>query len=302
MPEGDTIRRLADAIDERFVGHRVTRDLFRHNRLALTTFAGATLTSTQSVGKHLFLRFDDDRSLHVHLLMQGRVEVGGRRPAQYDRRRVEPAGDGDGDAWRRRFEFWFDNGPLVGIDIPLLHVVPTEDEPSITAHLGPDLCDDDFEMTADIDIAVDRMLEQPAVSLGAAMLEQRNVAGFGNIYAVETPFVCGVSPFRAVGELDGLDALLRVGAALIRTNAARGPQNTTGRRLAESDQWILPSARRECRVCAAQLDRFRAEVVSWQRRTVRCPTCQPDDTGHADLERASRLLRLHPAHRLLTFD
>ncbi len=295
MPEGDTIRRLADAIRGRFVGERVERDVFRHPRLATESFAGRTLIDTASHGKHLFLRFDDGRSVHVHLLMQGSVEVGGRRPAASGGRRRD-------EEWRRRFEFWFPSGPLIGVDIPLLHVVPTSEESAFTAELGPDLCGDDFDVERDVGIGVERMLRQPDQPLGDALLDQHHLAGFGNIYAVETPFLFGVSPFRPVGSIDGLTALVTVGAALIRTNAERGPQNTTGRRLDTGDQWILPSSHRECRVCGTRLERSSEQQVPWQRRTVRCPVCQDEANDRADLTRAERLLRLHPAHRRVRWD
>ncbi|MEL6894418.1 MAG: hypothetical protein AAFP84_22705, partial [Actinomycetota bacterium] len=202
---------------------------------------------------------------------------------------------------RRRFEFWFDDGPLVGIDIPLLHVVPTDRESAFVDHLGPDLCAEAWDTESDVEVAVDRMLARPEVPLGGALLDQRNLAGFGNIYAVETPFICGISPFHPVGDVDALDGLIQVGAALIRTNAARGPQNTTGRRLGDADHWILNGGRSTCRVCSSRLERSAAERVVWRRRTVRCPTCQPHDAAVADLERAQRLLRLHPAHRMVAW-
>lgn len=289
MPEGDTIRRLADRIRERFVGQRVVRDVFRHPRLATDSFEGRVLTATASYGKHLFLRFDDDRTLHVHLLMQGRVLVGS---SPRDRR-----GRPDDETWRQRFEMWFEHGPLIGIDIPLLHLVPTRDEHTFTDELGPDLCADDFDVERDVPIGVGRMLRRPEAPLGDALLDQRHLAGFGNIYAVETPFICGVSPFEPIGSLDHLRELVEIGAALIRTNAARGPQNTTGRKLADADQWILADGHRQCRLCGDRLRRVPAERVPWQRRTVQCPTCQPDGSGSVDLQRAERLLRLHPAHR-----
>jgi len=289
MPEGDTIRRLGDRIRERFVEQRVVRDLFRHPRLATDTLVGRTLASTASYGKHLFLRFDDDRSLHIHLLMQGRVLVGSA-----------PQGGRSGHdngSWRQRFEVWFEHGPLIGIDIPLLHLLPTRDEHTITDKLGPDLCSDDFDMTRDVTIGVRRMLRRPEASLGGSLLDQRNLSGFGNVYAVETPFICGVSPFTPVGSFDRLGAMVEVGAALIRTNAARGPQNTTGRKLGESQQWLLAGGHQRCKICGDQLRRVPAEQVSWQRRTVQCPTCQPDGSAVVDLDRAKQLLRLHPAHR-----
>lgn len=293
MPEGDTIKRLAGRIRERFVGQRVVRDVFRHPRLATDSFEGRTLTSTASYGKHLFLRFDDDRSLHVHLLMQGRVLVGSSPQGRRGRL--------DDETWRQRFEMWFEHGPLIGIDIPLLHLLPTRDEHSFTDDLGPDLCVDDFDAERDLAIGVERMLQRPDAALGDALLDQHNLAGFGNIYAVETPFICGVSPFEPVGTVDRLRELVEVGAALIRTNADRGPQNTTGRRLTESEQWLLAGGHQHCKVCRARLRRVPAEQVPWQRRTVQCPTCQPDGCGSVDLDRAERLLRLHPAHRRVSW-
>ncbi|MEM9042433.1 MAG: DNA-formamidopyrimidine glycosylase family protein [Actinomycetota bacterium] len=283
MPEGDTIRRLAERIRADVVGDTVTRSLIRHPRLATADLTDRTVLDAGSYGKHLFVRFDDRRSLHVHLLMQGRV--------RFDAAREIPD-------WRRRFELRFRSGArMVGVDIPLLHLVDAGAERSFTDHLGPDVCGD-----FDHDAAVARIRAEPDLPLGGSMLEQRNVAGWGNIYAVETPFVCGISPFRRVGEIDGIDAIVAVGAALIRTNAQRGPQNTTGRRLQQSDHWILTGDARLCPVCGTRVDRFRDVDVPWQRRTARCPRCQADDHSVADVERARRLLALHPAARSIDWD
>ena len=65
MPEGDTLRRLANRIDERFAGQRVLRSVTRDPRIATVDFRGRTLIDADAYGKHLFVRFDDGRSLHV---------------------------------------------------------------------------------------------------------------------------------------------------------------------------------------------------------------------------------------------
>ena len=109
MPEGDTLRRLADRINERFAGAaracgRSTRD----PRIATVDFGGRVLVDADAYGKHLFVRFDDGRTLHAHLLMTGSFEVG--------RVSREPE-------WKRRVELWLDSGRLTGVAVPLLDVI-----------------------------------------------------------------------------------------------------------------------------------------------------------------------------------
>ncbi len=277
MPEGDTLRRLADRIDAEFAGASITSSIVRHPRLALLDFTGRTLVSADAVGKHLFVRFDDGRSLHVHLLMDGRVLINRRSSAE---------------SWRRRFELHFGQRSLIGVDIPILGLVATNNEEALAGHLGPDLCGD-----YDHEVGLSRLMARPSMHLAAALLDQTVVAGFGNIYAVEVPFICGVSPFSAVDEVDQPGAVLSIGAALIQTNAALGPQNTTGKNLRRDDHFVLESSARRCPVCGARLERRHGSATPWRRRTAWCPDCQRGST--VDLARAAKLLALHPARRMV---
>ena len=129
------------------------------------------------------------------------------------------------------------------------------------------------------------------------MLDQRNVAGFGNVYAVELPFIVGVSPNQPVGTIDGLDGLLAIGTAMIRGHAINGPRNTTGRRLNSADHFVYD--RTSCPVCATRLDRWDDTNSPWQRVAWWCPRCQPQvaPPRSVDLVRARRLLALHPVRR-----
>jgi endonuclease-8 len=104
MPEGDTIRRLADKITQRFAGERCTRCVTRDPRLVGLDLTGRTLLGADAVGKHLLIRFDDGRTLHAHLRMDGSFDVG---PAS---RQPE---------WRRRVELWMTNGRLTAVDVPV---------------------------------------------------------------------------------------------------------------------------------------------------------------------------------------
>ena len=284
MPEGDTIRRLADKIGKRFVGERCVRCVTRDPRLVGVDLAGATLSSTDAVGKHLFLRFDNGVTVHSHLLMTGSWTVG------------PVAGEPE---WRRRIELWMDTGRLTGIDLPIVEVIPTADETGVIGRLGPDLCGPD---EPDLDEIVTRLCRVPDAALATALLDQRNVAGFGNVYAIEVPFICGVSPNQPVGSISGLADLVGVGAAVIRTSAERGPQNTTGRRLTTADQWIYARRRRPCPICATTLDGWDERASPWGRTSVWCPDCQRlDDTRVVDKARPMKLLALHPARRQPSF-
>jgi endonuclease-8 len=278
MPEGDTIRRLADRIGARFVGHRVERCVTRDPRLVGLDLTGRTMVEADAVGKHLLLRFDDGRTLHSHLLMTGSWRVG--------RAATEPE-------WRRRVELWFDDGRLTGIDVPILGVVATTHEDVIVGHLGPDLCG----TAAPDPLAVAARLQRdPDVPLAGALLDQTNVAGFGNVYAVELPFIVGVSPNQPVGSIVGLDGLVAIGTPMIRQHAAAGPRNTTGRRLGTADHFVY--GRRNCPVCATPVSSWDERTSPWGRQSNWCPTCQRiEPTRTVDLPRARKLLALHPVRR-----
>lgn len=282
MPEGDTIRRLAERITERFAGQRCVRSATRDPRLVGLDLTGVAFVEADAFGKHLFLRFVRDTgecvTVHAHLLMDGRFVVG---PAS-----KEPE-------WRRRIELWFADGRLTGLDIPLLHVLPTEREHELIDHLGPDLCG---PTPPDPTVVAARLQHDPDVPLAAALLDQRNVAGFGNVYAVELPFVVGVSPNQAVGTIGDLEGLLAIGTPMIRQHAAAGPRNTTGRRLAAADHFVY--GRQSCPVCATLLDHWHAHDSPWGRSSAWCPSCQRVEPERSvDLVRARRLLALHPVRR-----
>lgn len=284
MPEGDTIRRLADKISRHFAGQRCERCVTRDPRLVGVDLSGARLIGADAVGKHLFIRFDNGFTVHSHLRMTGSWTVGPQAR--------EPE-------WRRRIELWMENGRLTGIDLPVVEVLATLHEGRAIGHLGPDLCGAELP---DLDEVVDRMLRQPDDTLAMALLDQRNVAGFGNVYAIEVPFIAGVSPNQRVGAIEGLPQLVGLGAALIRTSAERGPQNTTGRRLNTADHWIYARRGHPCPICATTLDGYEERDSPWRRVSVWCPNCQHVDTTRAvDGVRLNRLMALHPARRQPSF-
>lgn len=285
MPEGDTLRILADKITERFAGDRVERSTMRDPRLVGVDLEGATLVDADAYGKHLFVRFDDGRSLHAHLLMTGSFAVG--RPSRESE-------------WRRRVELRLTRGPLIGEAVPVLGMIPTRDEHEITDRLGPDLCRPEAPPESG-DVAA-RLASEPDRPIVAAMLDQRLVAGFGNVYVNDVPFITGIHPDQPAGAIDGLADLAGVGTALIRTNAQRRSQNTTGRRLNTDARWVHGIGRRPCPICGSRLSYRSERDSSWQRSITWCPSCQPlCDRARVDLARTHRLIGLHPAVKSAVF-
>ncbi len=286
MPEGDTLRRLASSIEARFAGDVVQRSVMRDPRLVGVDLAGRSLIEADAYGKHLFVRFDDGRSLHAHLMMTGSFSVG---PASRE------------SEWKRRVEIWMERGRLTGESVPLLGLIETAHEREITDRLGPDLCSP--AGSPDPWRIAERLQRDPDAPLTGALLDQRLVAGFGNVYVNDLPFIVGLHPFQSVGRVDGLAETVAIGTALIRTNAERGPQNTTGRRLHTDARWVHGARRRPCPVCGARLEHRGERSTPWRRSITWCPTCQPLGEGRsvADLPRARRLIALHPATKQPVF-
>lgn len=281
MPEGDTIEALAGRIGRRFAGQRVDRSVTRDPRLTRLDLAGAVLTEAVATGKHLLLRFDSGITVHAHLLMDGRFDVGPASKAP---------------EWKRRLEVWFPNGRLTAIDVPLLGHIATADEHEIVGHLGPDLCGPSAPDPADI---ATRLQVDPARPLSGALLDQRLAAGFGNVFAVEVPFLCGISPFQPVGTVAGLESLVRIGTALIRWSMGDNARNTTGRRLRGPSYWLYGKDGGRCPMCGTALVSRSADDTAWGRNTVWCPECQPLIPAGATVDeaRARKRLALHPARR-----
>lgn len=243
---------------------------------------GATMTSVDAVGKWWLLRFDDQRTVYGHLGMDGRFDLGRRSTAP---------------EWRRRLEMEMENGWMTAIDMPVIGVVATSKEDSIVGHLGPDLCAPE---PPDAALVADRLIANGDRPLAGAILDQRNVAGFGNVYAVEVPFIAGVSPHQPVDSIEDLTSLVAAGSALIRTNMGRSHRNTTGRKLHTTNLWVYGHRGRPCPLCSAKLEGAGEREVPWGRVSVWCPSCQPvESRRRVDADRIERALALHPARRLM---
>ncbi|SHM44005.1 Fpg/Nei family DNA glycosylase [Cryptosporangium aurantiacum] len=263
MPEGDVVWRTAARLHQALAGRRIVSSDLRHPRLALVDLSGRTVTEALARGKHLLIRLSDGITLHSHLKMDGNWWL--YRP---------------GERWRSpghqvRVVLTTEEIVAVGSRLHDLAVVSTDDESSLVGHLGPDLLGPDW----DPDEAVRRLRATPERPIGLALLDQRNLAGIGNLYRAEVLFLRGVHPTTATGEVADLPALVTTAQRLLYANRARVEQSTTGSLVRGQERYVYGRRGRPClrcgsRVTAAPLGSG-AEGTDAQRTVFWCPKCQP---------------------------
>ena len=211
MPEGDTVWHAAKRLREALAGRVLTRSDFRVPRYATTDLTGRQVTESLSRGKHLLTRVEGGLTVHTHLKMEGRWRVSpvtGRVPQAHQIRLVL-----GNDTWQ-----------AVGYQLGVVEVVPTAKEADVVGHLGPDLLGPDW----DAEEAARRLMTDPRRPAGEAFLDQRNLAGVGNVYKCELLFLRGIHPWRPVGEIRDLPATVDLARRLLDANKDRIGHITTG--------------------------------------------------------------------------
>ena len=184
MPEGDSVFVLARRLDRALVGRRISRSDLRHPEVATVDLSDRTVLGHATHGKHPLTRFSEGVTLHTHLRMQGSwavVGAGKRLPSRLM-----------GDV---RVVLATDAGPTAyGVLLPVVEVLPTAREHDVVGHLGPDPLRDDWDLAK----AVRRLSQDGSRALAAALLDQRLVAGLGNLWVNELCFLRGHSPWTPV--------------------------------------------------------------------------------------------------------
>jgi endonuclease-8 len=262
VPEGDTVYLAARRMHGALAGQPLTRSDFRVPRLATTDLSGRRVDEVASRGKHMLTRIEGGLTLHTHFEMDGTWHLyrAGARwsggPAHQVRVVLENA------SWQ-----------AVGYRLPVVELLPTAEEDRALGHLGPDLLGPDW----DPDEAVRRIAAAPDREIGPALLDQRNLAGIGNLYKAETLFLSGLTPWTRVADVADLPAVVRRAYRLLQANKDHWQQTTTGSTRRGEDHWVFERAGRPCRRCgtcieqAMQAEQGRerfARVCYW------CPRCQ----------------------------
>ena len=194
MPEGDTIRRAALAIDAVLTGLEIETAEASDPRSPLhrraDRLAGRTLERTEPHGKHLLLHFSGELVVHSHLGMNGvwRTSARGGRPPARPWLMLR-----NGDRWIAQR-----GGKL----LRLTTRAAAARDPALLS-LGPDPLDPDF----DTDVAAARLLgADPSRQIGELLLDQSLIAGLGNVLRIEACFATRVSPWRRLADLDPAEA------------------------------------------------------------------------------------------------
>ncbi len=255
MPEGDTVWRTGRHLDEALTGEVLTETDVRVPAFATLDLAGCTVTGTVTRGKHLLTRIGDEHTLHTHLKMEGSWHL--YRP---------------GTRWKRpdhqaRVVLRTAGRVAVGFSLGVTEVIATSEEHTVVGHLGPDLLGDDW----DEDEALRRLRAQPDRPIGEALLDQRNLAGVGNMYKCEICFLQGLHPLLPVGEVPDLPRVVRRSKAVLEANKHRVEQTTTGDLRRGRRLWVYARDRQPCLRCGTPVEvaEIGGRVTNW------CPRCQP---------------------------
>jgi formamidopyrimidine-DNA glycosylase len=259
MPEGDTVHLAASRLGAALGGQKLLASDFRVPRFATADLTGQVVSEVVARGKHLLLRTDAGVTLHTHFKMEGEWQL--YRPGERWR----------APAWQVRAVLRTEPWVAVGVRLGICELLPTAREHEVVGHLGPDVLGRDWDPAE----AVRRLRADPQRALGTALLDQRAIAGPGNIYKCEVCFLRGADPWTPVGRVADLEGLVDLLARLMQANRASGRQITTGDTRPGRTTWVAGRANQPCRRCGTLIRKAPQESYGAERVTYWCPTCQP---------------------------
>jgi len=241
VPEGDTIHRAAGNMQQALGGKTITRFETMMPKLARVDIAGRTIERVHAIGKHLLIELSGGIALHTHMRMNGEWHLY-RAGEKWQR----PRGD-------MRIVIETRDWTAVAFNV----TVADFERPDV----GPDLLADEF----DIDEALRRVRANATSEIADALLDQRAVAGIGNIWKSETLFACRVNPFVRIESIDDakLREILTTARKLLRRSVVSSERN----------RWqVYGRANEPCRKCGTRIATKKqgedARVTFW------CPECQ----------------------------
>jgi len=282
VPEGDTIYRAARTLHRALAGHVVTGFESMFPKLTRvhddTPITGRAIESVTARGKHVLMAFSSglgDRSgqdlvLRTHMRMNGSWHI--YRP---------------GEAWQRsrrdmRIAVSTADYIAVAFNVPVAEWLTSRDlrRHGELTRLGPDLLADDFDAVE----ATRRLKERADAEIADALLNQRVMAGIGNVYKSEVLFACRVNPFSRVQTLSDaqIDCLVTTARKFLQANVTEGLaamttymgfRRTTRRDDPSERLWVYGRVDEPCRRCSTAI-RI-AKQGRDARLTYWCPTCQP---------------------------
>ncbi|GAA1103667.1 Fpg/Nei family DNA glycosylase [Nesterenkonia jeotgali] len=268
MPEGDTVFRQAAVLHAALGGKVLTSSDFRVPSYATVDLSGRTVERVIARGKHLLMQFGD-LTVQSHLKMEGtwhvypRDEQGGR------------------PRWRRpahtaRCVLRTQDQEAVGFSLGELSVLSPAEEAERLAHLGPDLLGPDWDAAE----ATRRLFSAPQRSIGVALLDQRNLAGVGNVFRSEICFLAGILPTRPVEEVANLARVIELSEKLLTVNRLRIRRCTTANPTSGPPYWVYGRGGKPCMRCGTRVRKSELGEGELRKAAVAdrviyfCPSCQ----------------------------
>ena len=262
MPEGDSLFRFAAKLRPALAGKPIiaARSHGPGPVPQVHRIVGATCTGVRAQGKNMLISFDNGLALRGHLRMYGTWNI--YRP---------------GEPWNRpesqaRLVLEVADAVVVNFNAPVIELL---EERALAYHqpiagLGPDLLDDDLDAAEAF-----RRLRDPSraeLTIGDAIMDQRALAGAGNIWKTESLFHAGINPWRRVRELDDTTLLGLILKAQALLRASIGKPNALDLRTRPT-MFVYTRAGQPCRRCFTRI-RSGPQGVDI-RHTAWCPKCQP---------------------------
>ncbi|MBE7158073.1 MAG: Fpg/Nei family DNA glycosylase [Rhodospirillales bacterium] len=283
MPEGDTIFRSARALQKALGGKTVTAFETQIATLASVVdskgLAGRTVEKVEARGKWCLLYFSGDLVLVTHMLMSGSWHI-------YR----------TGERWRVpassvRCQVAVSDFVALAVNVPVMefHTERTLARYSQVPKLGIDILSESYSTEAGVHAVKEYATRHPEAEVGVTLLNQRVMAGLGNVYKSEVAFAAGVNPFRQLRTLTGreLEVMAEVSGRYMQANVASGSSATGGDAIvtyagnrrtthnmnAGERLWVYGRQGQECRRCGALV--MMRKQGEQARSTYWCPVCQP---------------------------
>ncbi|HLR96726.1 MAG TPA: DNA-formamidopyrimidine glycosylase family protein [Jiangellaceae bacterium] len=265
MPEGDTVWRTARHLHRAMAGQQLTASDLRVPKLATSDVTGYQTMGVVSRGKHLLHRLDHDGhalTQHSHLRMDGSWRLTPKAQSRSASLR--------GHTVRAVLET--EHWTAVGANLGMLDLVRTTDEALLVGHLGPDILANPWDEEA----ALANLCQASEETLGTALLDQRNVAGIGAIYASESLFLQRQSPWIPDGDVAGsqLAAVVARARKLMLRSCTDGVSSTTGSTRRDERTWVHGRSGQPCRRCRTTVRVAMIGLTRQQRTMFYCPRCQ----------------------------
>ncbi len=272
MPEGDSVWRAAAKLHSALAGETLVANDLRVPRLATIDLRGRRTIEVVPRGKHLLHRIEGDLTLHSHLRMEGRWRT--YRASTARSRAIS-------DDHRVRAILVTAERCAVGSSLGMLDLVRTSDEDSVVGHLGPDLLDPQF----DLPVAMANLDSLPDRTIAEALLDQRNLAGIGTIFASEPLFLHQINPWQSIRDVghERTRRVVETARRLLVLSCRLGRTTITGRSDTVDDEWVHGRMGLPCKKCGTTVRLAPIGTQPQERVMFYCPRCQggvaPTDSG-----------------------